>query len=811
VEDRTIRNEIFIFNKITKILDLNNISIQKSYMRRICVVILIIIIIPINKEEVYAEAELYNFQKQENNINEKSSNDTVKTKISDFFTVDNKTYKILDKDKTFNEVMLWLCNESSDSNNIVVENQVNYNGNIFDIKYICDNAFSKSCNAKSITIGNKILGFCDSDGNKIEELDKLFYNNKKLENVDLGNIECILGDNYFASCNIMTNVKMSENIQDMRSHCFDRCDFLEEIDLSKIKKISGVSCFGQCIRLKDIGELNDELMELPPSTFINCNTLKINSLKNIKKLGYECFKSCKMLSQDIVSDVEEIGKNCFENCNFKEVYLKRAKKIEDNAFGGIYSLTKIRFGNNQIPILGINIVNGSDVNEWIYPKEYINQPGYLEFLSKLNVSKVIWNYNYGNYNSEVMQGDKLNSLNPPKINRAGYEIEGWYKESDCINKVNMLADLGKVIDSDLVIKKPELYAKWRETKEKKPSEPEKPKPEEEPIKPSEPEKPKPEEEPTKPSEPEKPKPEEKPTKPSEPEKPKPEEEPIIPSEPEKPKPEEEPTKPSEPEKPKPEEKPTKPSGPEKPKPEEEPIKPSKPQKQKKKSKAKKRISLYKRNDETKVDESDKFSIELNNRLNTENYIKDLNIKINDENKYINLEKTSRLSLDYEMVKTFILPVVRNSNVELEVLTWSYTDNINNNMEITKSGVLSKIIENNNCVGIYLKNNDCFEKDSILNIKLKDNLNLSKLYSYNEELGKFILINDNLKVDNNLIEVKTTNIKQYLITKFDLNKDDIAVYGWNKIKSDWYYIQTNGVLAINTIIDGYFVGSDGKLI
>lgn len=285
MEDRTIRKEIFIVNKIAKSSALHNTSIQKSYMRRICAIILIIIINPINNEEAYAKVESNNFQKQENNEHKKSSSETIKTERSGFFTVDNKTYKILDKDKTFGEVMLWLCNESSDSDNIVVENQVNYNGNIFDIKYICDKAFSKSCNSKSIIIGNKILGFCDSDGNKIEELKGLFYYNKKLKNVDLGNIECILGDNFFASCNIMTNIKMSSNIQDMRSHCFDRCSFLEEIDLSKIKKINGVSCFEFCIRLKDIGEFNEKLVELPPSTFINCNKLEINSLKNIKKLG----------------------------------------------------------------------------------------------------------------------------------------------------------------------------------------------------------------------------------------------------------------------------------------------------------------------------------------------------------------------------------------------------------------------------------------------------------------------------------------------------------------------------------------------
>ena len=75
---------------------------------------------------------------------------------------------------------------------------------------------------------------------------------------------------------------------------------------------------------------------------------------------------------------------------------------------------------------------------------------------------------------EITQGDKLGSLKPPTITREGYEIEGWYKEPECINKINMIADLGKITDSDIVIKDPVLYAKWSVKKSSEPKEPVKP-------------------------------------------------------------------------------------------------------------------------------------------------------------------------------------------------------------------------------------------------------------------------------------------------------------------------------------------------
>ena len=319
MEDRTIRNEKFIFNKIARFTDFNHVLVRKSYMSRICIVFFIIITIPINNEEAYAKDELNNFPNQKNNKIVRSSSNTIKDEMSEFFTVDNKIYKVLCKDTNSEEVILWLCTESSDSKDIVVDNQVNYNGKIFDIKYIYDKAFVESANVNSIIIGNKILGFCDSVGNIIEDLNEIFNNKKQLENIDLGNIECALGEKCFESCEAIKNVKISKNIYNIKGHCFDKCYVLETIDLSGIKKISDICSFKHCRELKDIGEFNEALMELPAKTFINCSNLKVSNLKNIKKLGNDCFKDCIMLSQDIVRDVEEIGENCLSHCNFTEL------------------------------------------------------------------------------------------------------------------------------------------------------------------------------------------------------------------------------------------------------------------------------------------------------------------------------------------------------------------------------------------------------------------------------------------------------------------------------------------------------------
>ena len=33
-------------------------------------------------------------------------------------------------------------------------------------------------------------------------------------------------------------------------------------------------------------------------------------------------------------------------------------------------------------------------------------------------------------------------------------------------------------------------------------------------------------------------------------------------------------------------------------------------------------------------------------------------------------------------------------------------------------------------------------------------------------------------------------------------------GWRNIKDSWYYFASNGAMVVNTVIDGYYINSDG---
>ena len=812
----------------------------------------------------------------------------------------------------------------------------------------------------------------------------------------------------------LLNVNIPKNMNIMEEKCFDKCCSLKNINLSKITKFKGQSSFSICRKLENIGQLNNGVIELPDKTFTSCSNLKINSLNNIIKLGTECFKSCRLLDENIVTDVEEIGDNCFFGCNFKEVYLKKAKKVGYNAFGGIENLKKIRFGNPNIPFLGKNIAEGSSVNEWVYPLSYKTQPDYLEFLSKLRIAKVIWYRNYENPKGEVTQDVRLNSLKSPSITREGYEIEGWYKEPECINKVKMIADLGEIIDSDLVIKDPVLYANWTakkpttsgetnkpsDTKDpttsgetNKPSDTKDPTTSGETNKPSdtkdpttsgeinkpsdtkdpttleETNKPSDTKDPTAPGGANEPSDTKDPTESGETNKPSDTKDPTTSGETNKPSDTKDPTTSGETNKPSDTKDPTtsgeinKPSDTKDPTTLEETNKPSdtkdptapgeanepsdtkdptesgetnepsdtkdltalgeidsnkttNPEETKKPNYLKEpaiseeinnssdfnstenlnnsNISNdQKENDDDSIEyENNNFSSMLYKPRKTKNDANGFTIKIEDENKNVDIQETKKLSLENEIIKNVFALTGEKSDIEIKDFNWSYRDNVNSNIEIVKSGALSKIIKNEQCIGIYLKSNDYFKNNTIIEMNIKNIIKPSKLYSYSEELGKFILIDENLQINDEIIKFRPNNKKEYLIAQFDLNEDNVAIQGWNKvlpqqsnallskhinelswvylkgqelskgwikdfkennwyfmnekgimetgwlkdkydkwyylntisdgskgamkigwnkINNKWYYLKNDGVLAVNTIIDGYAVGYDGKLI
>lgn len=910
--------------------------------------------------EAFAEVEAVIINEEQKieeitNTNERDDN----TDVPEVFTVDNNTYKVLDLDEDNGVVMFMRCENLNDSQEIIISNQVTYNGHSFRVKYLYEKAFSNSNkNEKKIYINDDILGFCNLEGNLVEILRGTFANEKKLESVDFGNINYIFGEKCFQNCISITNVKMPNNMKIMEGYTFYKCSSLRSINLEKITKFNGQSSFANCSKLEYIGEINSELTELPDNTFQNCIKLRINSLNNIKKLGNECFKDCIVLNKNIVTNIEEIGDNCFWGCSFTEVYLKETKKVGYNAFGKCGALEKIRFGSSTIPELADEIVEESTVNEWIFPINYKTQHNYLDFLSKLKASKVIWNSNYENGRAAVTYKVKLNTLKSPSITREGYELEGWYKEPECINKVSMIADLAKVSGSDLVIKDPILYAKWisKQSREEETYPGETANDEEETNNSNNSEEhPKNDEEISDDNDSKESYNESEETNiqnnqegdaenegginnstnleeetasneegdindhidlesekadnkypPNQEEDAENTDEVNNSSDLEESVDKTEESDISNSEKDSSSANVNDGSGLEK---LDNSLEVSNSSKNQETLEDSEEISSTNDSEEHnyEVEEStyqsnsnnttnlkeNIFLANSNNIRGAKDSINNIIINVGGNAAEVDIKETSTLFLNNMRIRSLFMKSVDSDDIEVREFNWSSEDKSNIETKSINNGTLSKIIKNNQYVGIYLKSNENFKDSTIIELNIKGMITPNKVYSYNEELGKFILINSSLQIDYNTLKFKPTRKKEYLIIGLNLSEDSVAMQGWNKVFSqqsnallskdisddvgwvylqgeelckgwikdasdgnwyflndkgimetgwlkdknnkwyylntisdgskgamkigwnkidnEWYYLQNDGVLAEDTIIDGYIIGAGGKLI
>jgi len=335
-----IKNKFTLIRGLKTSISCESIN-QRRYVSKISFIIIITLIFGGENRKAYGQIQLDNNKKQKIAEAGNGREQVSENEISNFFTVDNNTYKVLGKDD--NTVIFWKHENIGDSESIIINNEVRNNEINFKVKYIYEKAFSSiNGNIKNIVIGNEVIGFCDLYGNTIKALYGAFKDKQKIETINFENGNFMFGPNYFQNCASIQAVEVPKSMNIMEGYCFDQCYSLKHIDLSEITKFNGQNCFSNCFGLEYIGKLNNEVTELPDRTFTGCSNLKIDSLNNITKLGNECFKSCKLLNEKIVTDVEEIGSQCFVGCLFGEIYLRKAKKIGYNAFARIWNRYKKR-------------------------------------------------------------------------------------------------------------------------------------------------------------------------------------------------------------------------------------------------------------------------------------------------------------------------------------------------------------------------------------------------------------------------------------------------------------------------------------
>ncbi len=179
------------------------------------------------------------------------------------------------------------------------------------------------------------------------------YHGPQIENADISSAES-LGEYAFSYCRNLVNVKLSDDITEIKPYTFAGCDALKNINLTKVETI-GEYAFMECglenvdisaaekvdkyafvsNRLLNTVKLGEKTKEIGEGTFSYCDPLsQVENLKCVENIGDYAFAYTAITSADLTAAIE-IGRNVFIKETLTPFTVKLGKdleKIADNPF-----------------------------------------------------------------------------------------------------------------------------------------------------------------------------------------------------------------------------------------------------------------------------------------------------------------------------------------------------------------------------------------------------------------------------------------------------------------------------------------------
>ena len=188
---------------------------------------------------------------------------------------------------------------------------------------IGENAFSNAASLESVTLG---------EGAELEKM--AFYNTSSLKFIDLSKVKsigdyAISGDVYYACLDENMSVA-AVNSNGMYRYTYHGPQ-IESADISSAKEL-GEYAFSYCRQLVNV-KLSDNINEIKPYTFAGCDSLKTINLNKIKTIDEYAFMECGLENID-ASTTEKIGDYAFvSNRLLNNVKLgKKTAEIGEGAF-----------------------------------------------------------------------------------------------------------------------------------------------------------------------------------------------------------------------------------------------------------------------------------------------------------------------------------------------------------------------------------------------------------------------------------------------------------------------------------------------
>ncbi len=209
------------------------------------------------------------------------------------------------------------------SGEIIIPNEVTYNGTSYSVTFIRQSAFSCCTNLTSVTIPNSVT----SIGNNA------FEYCSALTSLTIPNSVTSIGISTFSWCSGLTSVTIGNSVTSIREKAFENCRALTSVTIG------------------------NSVTSIDDNAFRSCKSLTSITIPNsVTSIGEAAFEHCSGLISIIFGDnVKEIGSFAFQDANnLKEITCKRyrpATMSEDNIFDNtVYSSATLKVPKGSLSL-----------------------------------------------------------------------------------------------------------------------------------------------------------------------------------------------------------------------------------------------------------------------------------------------------------------------------------------------------------------------------------------------------------------------------------------------------------------------------
>ena len=289
------------------------------------------------------------------------------------FEIDGIYYEIVSFDD-------WTCRIVSGdvvyTGDIVIPNEVTYNGRTLKVTEIGDDAFNGCADLKTLSIedGTETLSLGSSNGTNAlfsdcsletlyvgrnlsyETIYSPFYEEESLlTKVTIGPYVTEIGDYMFYGCTGLTEVTIPSSVVEIGKYAFSGCTGLSNITIPNSVTSIGKRAFSGCTGLSNI-TIPNSVTSIGERAFSGCTGLSNITIPNsVTSIGDYTFYGCtSLIDVTIPNSVKSMGAGVFENCtSLTSMTIPNSVGIINNyMFEDCTSLTDVIIGSSVVKIGG---------------------------------------------------------------------------------------------------------------------------------------------------------------------------------------------------------------------------------------------------------------------------------------------------------------------------------------------------------------------------------------------------------------------------------------------------------------------------